>query len=79
LAMQLLRSVFVLAAMLPLSGCVVVSAASVAASAASAAVSVAATTVKVGAKAVEKTVELATEENEPKQPEPARTPAALTP
>ena len=64
---------------LPLSGCVVVSVASVAASAASTAVSVAATTVKVGAKAVEKTVELATEEHEPKQPEPVRTPAAVTP
>jgi len=79
LAMRKLGGVIVLALVLPLSGCVVVSVASVAASAASAAVSVAATTVKVGAKAVEKTVELATEENEPKQPEPSRTPAALTP
>lgn len=79
MAMLRLRSVFVLVLVLPLSGCVVVSVASVAASAASAAVSVAATTVKVGAKAVEKTVELATEEHEPKQPEPVRTPAALTP
>ena len=79
MALQRLCGVSLLTLVLPLSGCVVVSVASVAASAASTAVSVAATTVKVGAKAVEKTVELATEEDEPQQPEPARTPAALTP